>query len=172
MKFYVACGLTESRDREVVQSVVSYLEEQGHEVLDEHVAHEYHRIRFMENTGVSFEGKSAVEIERLIHDIDLRWVREAEGFIGLFFSASEGASIEFEHRHLLLELNRKRMLREKLIHSELFLCIFLRDRKRSALLHGINPEELDVINQEYIDTKEEALEVVKRYVAPLSQRIT
>jgi hypothetical protein len=170
MKFYVACGLTESRDREVVQAVVSYLEAEGYQVLDEHVAHEDHRARFTENTGVSLADKSEVEKEILIHDIDLAWVREAEGFIGIFFSASEGASIEFEHRRLLLQLQREGKILDDDLRSQLFLCIFLKDRKRSALLHGISRLERTFITQVYVDKKEDALDMVKRHVGPLSRR--
>ena len=170
MKFYIACGLTESHDQEIVRAIVRYIEERGHIVLDEHVAHLDNRARFSENTGIRLAVMDLAEKETIIRDTDLAWVREADGFIGLYFSASEGASIEFEHRRLLLELQRKGLLREPLVHSRLFLCIFLRERKRSALLHGISLEERELIAQEYVDKKEEALEVVKRYVSALSER--
>ena len=172
MDMYVACGLTESRDREVVHAIVSYLESQGHQVLDEHVAHENHRARFTENTCIILADRSEVEKEIIIHDVDLAWVRRAEGFIGIFFSASEGASIEFEHRRLLLHLQRVGKIPDNEIRSKLFLCIFLKDRKRSALLHGISLEERKFIIQEYVDKKEDALDVVKRHLEALSERVT
>ena len=160
MKVYLACSLTESNDREIVQEIVKYLEGEGHQVLDEHVAHENHRARFMENTGITLSGKSSEEIELIIRDTDLQWVRQAEVFIGLLFSVSAGASIEYEHRRLLLELQRQGLLRKQLVSSELFLCIFLKEQKRSALLHAKG----DMINREYVDNKEDALEVVKKHM--------
>lgn len=165
MKMYVACSLTESHDREVVRTIVEYLQNQGYEVLDEHVGHADYRARFAENTGISLDDKTQDQKELIIRDTDLAWVREAEGFIGLFFSASVGASIEFEHRRLLLDLQHKGLLQIPLVSSKLFLCVFLKDAKRSALLHGLNPIERRVIKQEYIDKKEDALEIVKRHLA-------
>lgn len=164
MKVYLACTVTEGQDLEINKQIVDYLHSRGHKVLDEHVAYENHREVFQKNAEVSFAGKPQHEIENIIRDQDFKWLEEAEVFIGLYYELSFGTAIEFEHLRFLIKLSRTDRLVEPIIEPKLFLCIFLRDGKRSAMIHGIDCAESSYITKLLVSSKSEALDVIRRWL--------
>lgn len=164
MKIYLACTVTEGQDLEINKQIVDYLHSKGHKVLDEHVAYENHREVFQKNAGVSFDGKPQHEIENIIRDQDFRWLEETEAFIGFYFDPSFGTAIEFEHLRFLIKLSRTGRLVEPITEPKLFLCVFLRDGKRSAMIHGIDLPESSYIKKLLVSNKSEVFDAIRRWL--------
>lgn len=129
-------------DKELAYRIVAFMQENGANVLDPHVAarnaEERSRL-FYETSGINIAAiKSRTKRAMVARKQDLEWVDKASHLVALVTDPSLGVGIEIEHTITKprLGLNKTPML--FLVSEEIY-----KQDKFSNMILGINPREAD-----------------------------
>lgn len=169
MKFYLGVSMTSGQNPLLAKSIVDWLQSQGHEVLDEQVAYPVgpeSMVVFCRNSGLDLAGLNEREVANKLRDQNLRWVRRCDRFIGVFFGASDGRGMEFEHLRLLLKLEldgKIEIFGGVAACCRKMLCIFPSDQQSKMVL-GISDAEAAYIQQEFVFGEAEVLPVIQAWL--------
>ncbi|OGN20549.1 MAG: hypothetical protein A3F25_02345 [Candidatus Yanofskybacteria bacterium RIFCSPHIGHO2_12_FULL_45_19b] len=169
MKFYLAVSMTSGQNPLLARSIVDWLESEGHEVLDRHVAYAMGKEsmdEFCRNAKLDLTGLTEREIANKVRDQGLRWVRRCHRFIGIFFGTSDGRGMEFEHLRLLLELElngKIEIFGGAAAVCRKMLCIFPSGQK-SKMVFGISDAESQYIHQEFVFGEAEVLPAIQAWL--------
>lgn len=156
-KVYYSASITGSKgvSEDFQMNLVEHMKSLGFKVLSEHVAIQDSKILFTkmsENAGINIPKRDGYERE--IRETDIKWVEEADYFVGVVDGPSLGVGIEIEHA----------LLRSRLgLPPCKILCLVQNDNfaNLSAMVKGVRS---DYFKLEKYMNENEAKDIIKLFL--------
>ncbi len=156
-KVYYSASITGAKgvSEDFQMNIIRHMQSLGFKVLSEHVGiHDAQKLfaKMSENAGVNIPKRDGYERE--IRETDIRWVEEADYFVGLVDGPSLGVGIEIEHALLRSRMGLPPCKILCLVHADNF-------AKLSAMVKGITA---DNFNLKKYTSENNAKEIIKLFL--------